>query len=220
MRILPASFFNRPTVEVAFDLVGKHLVHEHPSGVRLVGRVVETEAYTQDEPACHAWNVIHPETGQFREGRRGASLFGPPGRAYVYFNYGMYWLLNVVTEPEGRGAAVLIRAVEPVEGVEKMRGFRPRIRRDRDLTNGPGKLVLAMGIRSDAHERMLTEPPLYFAENGAEEGKRTVVSSARIGITRGASLPWRYFERDNPYVSPGMPSDRRTTSGRRGQRQS
>ena len=197
MRPLSSDFFQRNTTEVAADLIGTLLVHEHPSGERLVARVVETEAYTQEDPACHAWNVIDPRTGAFREDRRGASLFGPPGRAYVYLNYGMYWLLNVVTEPEGRGGAVLIRAAEPLEG--------PGIRRPVDLTNGPGKLVLAMGITADLHERMLTEPPVYFSRNGSSAP--VIQTSARIGITRGASLPWRYFEAGNPYVSPGIPSD-------------
>lgn len=204
MTILSPDFFCRETTEVAADLVGQLLVHELPSGETLVARVVETEAYTQDEPACHAWNVIHPETGVFRGDRRGASLFGPPGRAYIYLNYGMYWLLNVVTEPEGRGAAVLIRAVEPLEGVEQMRAFRPGVRDDRQLTNGPGKLVLAMNIDPALHETMLTSPPLYFA--GRTAPRPRVERSTRIGITRGASLPWRFFEADNPYVSPGLPS--------------
>ncbi|HEX7070395.1 MAG TPA: DNA-3-methyladenine glycosylase [Rhodothermales bacterium] len=203
MQPLPPAFFARETTEVAADLIGKLLVHEHPVG-RLVGRVVETEAYTQDEPACHAWNVVHPETGEFRDDRRGASLFGPPGRAYIYLNYGMYWLLNVVTESEGFGAAVLIRAIEPLEGEEVMRSFRPGVRRRFDLTNGPGKLVLAMGISPQAHERMLTEPPLYFAER--DDLPPTVAVSTRIGITRGASLPWRFYEEGNPFVSPARPA--------------
>ena len=205
MHILPMTFFSRPTNDVARELIGKLLVHERRDGERLVGRIVETEAYTQDEPACHAWNVVDPQTGRVKEGRRGASLYGPPGRAYVYLNYGMYWLLNVVTEPEGRGAAVLIRAVEPVEGIEYMLARRPGARSERDLTNGPGKLVLAFGIEAHAHEAVLTAPPLYFAENGHPPGE--VGASARIGITRGRSLPWRYFEKGNSFVSPGRPSD-------------
>ena len=213
MRPLSPEFFRRDTLHVAADLIGKLLVHEHPDGQRMVARVVETEAYTQDEPACHAWNVVDPRDGTIRAKRRGASLFGPPGRAYIYLNYGMYWLLNVVTEPEGRGAAVLIRAVEPLEGVAQMTARRPGVRRTEDLTNGPGKLVLAMGIEPDLHESMLTEPPLYFAENG--DGPSRVEASARIGIRRAAALPWRYFERGNPYVSPGVPSDQKPPAARR-----
>ena len=205
MTILPPEYFNRPTPDVAADLVGKLLVHDHPGGNRMVARIVETEAYTEDEPACHAWNVVHPETGAFRHDRRGASLFGPPGRAYIYLNYGTYWLLNVVTEPEGRGAAVLIRAVEPIEGIEQMRRLRPGVKREYDLTNGPGKLVLAMGIPPSAHEAMLTEPPLFFADDGEE--RPVVRVSTRIGITRAASLPWRFYADGNPYVSPGRPAD-------------
>src|SRR5690606_27981645 len=147
---------------------------------------------TQEDPACHAWNVVHPGTGVVREDRSGASLFGAPGRAYIYLNYGVYWLLNVVMEPEGRGARVPIRAGEPLEGIERMRMLRPGVRRMVDLTNGPGKLVLAMDISPSLHECMLTEPPLYFAANF--ERPPEVEQSARIGITRGADLPWRYFE--------------------------
>lgn len=204
MSVVLPSFFNRPTLDVAADLIGMRLVYEHPDGVRLGGRVVETEAYTMDEPACHAWNVVDPDSGRFRAGRRGASLFGPPGRAYIYLNYGMYWLLNVVTEPEGRGAAVLIRAVEPVHGISFMRAKRPAARRDTDLTNGPGKVVLAMDIDVTLHEAMLTGPPLYFEHDDTSLVR--VSTSTRIGIRRGASLPWRFFETGNPYVSPGKPA--------------
>lgn len=200
MAPLPASFFARPTLEVARDLLGRWLVHEHPSGVRLVGRIVETEAYRQDDPACHGWRLVDPTTGAVRPKGRAYDLFASPGTAYVYLNYGMYWLLNVVTEPEGVGAAVLIRAVEPVEGLAFMQTRRPRVRRPYELTSGPGRLTVAFDIDGRYHRKPLTAPPLYFAP-GMPVSDQEVGTSSRIGLSRGTDRPWRFFIRDNPYVS-------------------
>lgn len=206
MKPFPANYFARPTLEVARDLIGARLVRELPGGERLVGRIVETEAYTQDDPAFHGWKLYDEEKGLLKKKGRGIELFGPPGEAYVYLIYGMYWLLNVVTEPEGIGGAVLIRAVEPVEGLEAMRAQRP-VGRDVDLTNGPGKLTQAFGIDGDWHGRLLTEALLYFA---APEDPRDlkIATSSRIGISKGVDRPWRFFAEESPYVSPGTPSDR------------
>jgi len=199
MTPLPSSFYARPATEVAPDLIGKLLVHEHPEG-RLVGRVVETEAYTLHDPACHAWGLLDQETGEVRTEGRGNALFGPPGEAYVYLCYGTHWLLNAVTAPEGQCGAALIRAVEPLEGVEQMRPRRPAARRDRDLTNGPGKLMEAFAIGEAHHGQMLTAPPVYFA--GDPSGPALSVStSPRIGISRGTERPWRWFVQGNPFVS-------------------
>ena len=194
--ILTRDFFLRPTLVVARDLIGKLLVHE-AGDHRLVGRIVETEAYREDDPACHAWNEIKRRAG--KSPWRGAVLMGEPGIAYVYLNYGMYWLLNVVTEPAGVGAAVLIRAVEPVEGIDVMRARR-RVRHDQDLTSGPGKLTLAFGIDDRYHRRPLTEPPLYLATEVPAPRIRVAVSK-RIGIVKGAELPWRFYVSGNPWVS-------------------
>jgi len=138
---------------------------------------------------------------------RGEDLFAPPGTAYVYLIYGLHWLLNVVTEPEGTAGAVLIRALEPVEGIKRMRLHRPdSIRRERDLTNGPGKLTQALGIDDERfHGTDLTGPPLYFAEDDATPPE--IATSSRIGLTRGVDRPWRFFVPDHPFVSPGIPSD-------------
>lgn len=161
---LPASFFERPTLEVARDLLGRWLVHEHPSGERLVGRIVETEAYRQDDPAFHGWRLVDSTTGLVRPQGRAYDLFAPPGTAYVYLNYGMYWLLNVVTEPEGVGGAVLIRAVEPIAGFDLLQARRPKARRPHELTGGPGRLTVAFDIDGRYHRRLLTTSPLFFLQ--------------------------------------------------------
>lgn len=202
---LPSSFFNRPTLTVASDLIGCRLVRSMPSGARLVGRIVETEAYTQDDPAFHGWNLVDQETGELKREGRGTDLFAAPGMGYVYLIYGMYWLLNVVTEPAGTGGAVLIRAVEPVEGIDVMRAHRSNIDRDVNLTNGPGKLTIAFGIDDTFHRADLTTSPLYFMEpNKPFDGQ--IATSSRIGISRGVEREWRYFVDGHPYVSPATPS--------------
>lgn len=200
-----ADFFTRDTLQVAQDLVGARLVREQPEAGTLVGRIVETEAYTQDDPAFHGWNLYDPETETLRKDGRGADLFSAPGLGYVYLCYGVHWLLNVVTEPEGTGGAVLVRAVEPVEGVEAMRARRGPDRRETELTNGPGKLTEAFDVDDTFHQTMLTEPPLYFLPGDVSEDE-TVASSSRIGISKGVERPWRFFVDDHPFVSPATPS--------------
>ena len=206
MTPLTSDYFAQPTLAVARDLLGKLLVHEHPSGTRLVGRIVETEGYTQDDPAFHGWGVLDRETGLLKPKGRGYDLFGVPGTAYVYLIYYRYWLINVVTEREGVGGAVLLRAVEPLEGLDLMRENRPAAKRDIDLTNGPGKLTEAFGIDRSFHNRPLTAPPLYFVDPQDEEERR-IATSSRIGLKHGVEHPWRFFVEGHPYVSPGVPSD-------------
>ncbi|HYE57450.1 MAG TPA: DNA-3-methyladenine glycosylase [Rhodothermales bacterium] len=202
---LPRAYFDRPTLDVARDLVGRWLVHER-NGTVLAGRIVETEAYTQDDPAFHGWGLVDLQTGLVRMEGRAYDLFGVPGTAYVYLIYGAYWLLNVVTEREGVGGAVLIRALEPVRGIEGMFARRPNARSLRDLCSGPGKLTLALGVTNAQHGQDLTRPPLYFADPEPEHHPE-IATSSRIGITRGTELPWRFFVPDSPFVSPGVPSD-------------
>jgi DNA-3-methyladenine glycosylase len=202
---LPTSFFDRPTVQVAQDLLGAHLVHEHPEAGRIVGRIVETEAYTENDPACHASHLSKdPETGEFSGQGRGRDLFAAPGTAYVYLIYGMHWLLNVVTEPEGTAGAVLIRAVEPQSEIEFMRDVRG-VQRDVDLTNGPGKLTNAFDVGGDVHRSDLTEPPLYLAD-GEAVAEQKVAQSSRIGISKGVERHWRWYLAENPFVSRASPS--------------
>lgn len=203
---LPTDFFARPTVPVARALLGRRLVHEHPSNGLLAGRIVETEAYTEDDPACHASHLSHGPEIEGASGRsRARDLFAAPGTAYVYLIYGAHWLLNVVTEPEGTAGAVLIRAVEPEEGVEFMaeqRGVQRRV----DLTNGPGKLTEAFDIGDAFHRTDLTTPPLYLAE-GPSVNEDDVLQSSRIGISKGVERQWRWYLAESPFVSRGSPSD-------------
>ncbi|WP_412068125.1 DNA-3-methyladenine glycosylase [Rubrivirga sp. IMCC43871] len=213
---LPASFFARPTLEVARDLLGAHLVYASPDDGPLVGRIVETEAYLEDDPAMHGWAAVFGAGGRVQEKGRAAGLFARPGTAYVYKIYGAHWLLNVVTESEGTAGAVLIRGVEPVEGESAMSANRPAsVRRRRDLTNGPGKLTQAFGLnegpdamRSRFHQTDLTAPPLYFAR-GEPVAEAKVARTSRIGISRGIDLDYRFVVADSPFVSPGVPSDLR-----------
>lgn len=200
---LPASFFDRSTVRVAQDLLGARLVHDHPEAGRLVGRIVETEAYTEDDPACHASHLSTDSEALPNEGR-GRDLFAAPGTAYVYLIYGMHWLLNVVTEPKGTAGAVLIRAIEPESGVDFMTNARD-VRRRVDLTNGPGKLAEAFDVDEDVHGADLTRPPLYFVEGSEVEASR-VAQSSRIGISKAVDRQWRWFVAESPFVSNGTPS--------------
>ena len=202
---LPPTFFARPTLEVARDLIGKLLVHEQPADGKLVGRIVEAEAYTQDDPAFRSWGVVDAATGLVKPEGRAYALFGPPGRAYVYRCYN-HWLLNVVTEPEGRAGCVLLRAVEPLAGRDVMWTRREAARREVDLANGPGKLTQAFDVDRRFHGQPLTSPPLYLAED--DEGRDwPIATSARIGLHFGIELPYRFFVKGHPFVSPGTPSD-------------
>ncbi|MEP6733045.1 MAG: DNA-3-methyladenine glycosylase [bacterium] len=188
---LPAAFYDRPTELVARDLLGTVLQCTTPEGVTRA-KIVETEAYTgPDDPACHAAAGLT---------RRTEHLFGPPGMSYVYFIYGMYWCFNAVTRERGHGSAVLIRAVHPLAGVDLMRRRRPRAHRDRDLTNGPGKLCLAMGIVGAMNGTSLRTGPIVIRA-GEPVSDAEVIVTPRIGITQAAEWPLRFLLRDDPYVS-------------------
>jgi DNA-3-methyladenine glycosylase len=186
------AFYDRPVLEVARDLVGCVVVAGATSGV-----IVETEAYHQEEPACHAFVGLTPRT---------ATLFGPPGRAYVYRSYGIHALLNAVCEPEGVGAAVLIRALEPLEGVELMERRR-RGRPFRDLCSGPGKLTQALGVGLERNGGDLLAGPVRIEP--APAPVEAVVTGPRIGITRAVDLPWRFCAVGNAHVSRPRPWARR-----------
>ncbi|MEO1477370.1 MAG: DNA-3-methyladenine glycosylase [Bacteroidota bacterium] len=205
---LARPFFARPTLVVARDLLGRLLVHTHANGTRVAGRIVETEAYLCDDPAMHGWKATFGPDGVVLPQGRAADLFAPPGTAYVYRIYYTNWLLNVVTEPEGTAGAVLVRALEPIDGLAAMQANRPAsVRRTRNLANGPGKLTQALGVDDAAfHGANLTQPPLCF-ETGTPVGDDAVATSSRIGLTRGIDLPYRFFLDGHPCVSPGVPSD-------------
>ena len=194
-RSLSASFYDRPTELVARDLLGAVLEHTSPEGVAS-GRIVETEAYLgPHDPACHA--VV---------GRtdRTWHLHGPPGIAYVYFIYGAHWCFNAVTREEGHGSAVLVRALEPVGGIDLMRRRRAKVRRVVDLTNGPGKLCQALGITGALDGARLDRGALRILV-GEPLPDADVDVTARVGITKAADWPLRWVVRGNPYVSLGRP---------------
>ncbi|MEV4419937.1 DNA-3-methyladenine glycosylase [Patulibacter sp. NPDC049589] len=197
---LPAAFYDRPVVEVARELLGCVLVHGETAG-----RIVETEAYHQTEGACHAWR---PPPKEPRPTARTAELFGPPGRAYVYRSYGIHTMLNAVCEPEGVAAAVLIRAVEPVAGVETMRDRRAG-RPDRELTAGPGRLTLALDIRMEHDGADLTASPLRILPPRLADREPRVVTGPRIGITRAVDLSWRFVDETSTDVSRPWPPEMR-----------
>ena len=186
---LERAFYERLTVEVARDLLGQVLVSITPEG-STAGRIVETEAYLgADDPASHA--------ARLRTGRVEA-MWGEPGIAYVYRSYGIHAMLNVVTEPLGKTGAVLIRALEPVIGVDLMRARRS-LDEERLLCSGPGKLCQALGIALEMHGTDLVTSDRLWISPG--ESPREISTSGRIGISRGQAHPWRYWIADSPHVS-------------------
>ena len=182
------AFYDRGVVDVARDLVGCVLRHGDSAGV-----IVETEAYHESEPACHAHVGLTARTH---------ILFGPPARAYVYRSYGIHALFNAVCEDEGVGAAVLIRALEPLDGVELMRERRGLTRLE-DLCSGPGKLTQALGIELGLNASDLLGGPSAIEPRLAEPGQ--LVAGPRIGITKAAELPWRFSAAGSPFVSRPRP---------------
>lgn len=187
--ILPVSFYGRDTVLVARELLGKVLVHNSVEGLT-AGIIAETEAYIQGDPACHAYRGMTP---------RNRAMFGPPGRAYIYFTYGMHHCFNVVTAAPGVGEAVLIRALEPLEGIDIMRKRRGR-ERLRELCSGPARLVQAMGLEPGMYGHDLTVEPLVLI-NGAPVSEEEVAVTTRVGISSGADLPLRFYLKGNEYIS-------------------
>jgi DNA-3-methyladenine glycosylase len=197
---LPAGFYARPVVEVARELIGCIVEHLPEDGPPTSGVIVETEAYHESEPACHAFVGLTPRT---------RVLFGPPGHAYVYRSYGIHALLNAVCEPEGVGAAVLIRALEPLEGIEEMRARRApdgQKMRDDDLCSGPGKLTQALGIELTENGGDLCTGPVRIFPREAAWLEPDVVAGTRVGITKAVELPWRFSVASNRHVSRPRPS--------------
>jgi DNA-3-methyladenine glycosylase len=196
--ILPQEFYERPTLDVARDLIGKVLIHRTRRGVT-AGAIVEVEAYIgETDPACHA--AVGPTA-------RNAPLYGAPGHAYVYINYGLHHLVNAVTEPRGCPAAVLIRALEPVDGLRLMQARRGQLRwragkalvPDVALCRGPGNLSAAMGIDGGLNETPLFKRPLTIEDRGGSTGP--IAWGPRVGITKGTDHPWRCYVAGHPSVS-------------------
>ena len=191
LKPLPVSFYARPTEVVARRLLG-HIVVSTIGGRRTAGRIVETEAYLgPHDPACHAFGG--------RRTKRTEELFGPPGTAYIYFTYGMHWCLNAVTRREGYPAAVLIRALEPVAGIETMRRRRGSMP-DRTLCAGPARLCVALGITGRLNGATLQRGPLRICSMGVGRRPR-IVRTPRVGITRATDWQLRYLLADSPWVS-------------------
>ncbi|MBP1635244.1 MAG: 3-methyladenine glycosylase [Acidobacteria bacterium] len=209
--LLRRAFYERPTLTVASDLLGKVLVHRSTEGVT-AGAIVEAEAYIgEDDPACHASAGLT---------RRTATLFGPPGHAYVYLNYGIHFLFNVVTEADGHPAAVLVRALEPLDGLPLMRRRRAGDRRsgavpDHELCRGPGALARAMGItlaHNQADLCAVRAPRLSLEDRGMRP--EPVGWSPRVGVSAGADRPWRCYVVGHPSVSGPRPAVAERRAGR------
>ncbi len=191
---LGRDFYARSVHDVARDLVGCVVRHGETAG-----RIVETESYHMDEPACHAYVGLTERT---------RTLFGPPGHAYVYFSYGIHSLLNAVAEPEGTGAAVLIRALEPVDGLDVMRRRRG-VERDTELCSGPAKLTQALEIGLSLNGSSLLDGPIEVLERGSQP---RIAIGERIGITKAADLPWRFCDADSAHVSRPWPARMRSAA--------
>jgi DNA-3-methyladenine glycosylase len=186
-RRLERSFFGRPAPVVAEALVGKLLI---APGDGIVVRLVETEAYMADDPASHGYR---------RRTARNAPLYGPPGHAYVYLNYGIHWCLNISTGVDGVAEGCLLRAAEPVEGWDLLRRRRPGVR-DRDLLRGPGRLGQAFALDGalSGADLCVEDSPLVVADDGA---RPPVDVGPRVGVSKAADLPWRYWTSGSPWVS-------------------
>lgn len=187
MNALPRSFYRRGTVDVARGLLGQVLVHGPAAGT-----IVETEAYLGgDDLASHSAVGVTDRT---------RVIFGPPGHAYVYISYGMHECLNIVAEPDGKAGCVLIRALEPIEGLDIMRARRPNARTDRDLTSGPGKLTQALAITRAQNGADMTRGDLIVRPPELNHAFEIAVSP-RIGITKCRDLPLRFTVKGNPFIS-------------------
>jgi DNA-3-methyladenine glycosylase len=195
--VIDRAFYARPVLEVAPDLIGCVVRHGEAAGI-----IVETEAYHRTEPASHAWAGLTART---------KPLFGPPGVAYIYFSYGIHSLLNAVCDAEESGAAVLIRALEPLEGIEVMRARRG-VARDADLCNGPGKLTQALGIGLELNGTSLVDGPIRIEPRAPGWEAPDIAIGRRIGITKAVDLDWRFCARGNRNVSRPWPAAERSAA--------
>jgi DNA-3-methyladenine glycosylase len=205
LRRLPRSFYARPTLQVAPELLGKYLIRV-TKGQTLIGRIVEVEAYrSQRDPASHAYRG---------RTRRNEVMFGEPGHAYVYFTYGMHFCMNIVTERDGVAGAVLLRGIEPLRGLDRMRQRRGSRVKDEDLSNGPAKLCEAFAIGRNENGLDLLGDEIYLMEAPGESAA-PIARSPRIGIGVATDKRWRFFLRGNPWVSrsPAARKRRRSKPG-------
>lgn len=203
LKIINRDFYMDDTLAVSKNLIGKNIVHEI-NGNRIIGKIVEVEAYMGPyDKAAHSYNN--------KVSDRNRIMYGPGGFAYVYLIYGMYYCFNIVTKEENKPEAILIRGVEPIEGLDEMAKRRYSLRYDeltkpqkRNLTNGPGKLCIALGIDRSLNGYDLTKPPLYIADP-SDDIHYSIKTSKRINIDyaeEAVDYPWRFYAEGNPYVSP------------------
>ena len=201
MKPLPRSFHSRPSPVVAPDLLGRLLVRRLEDGVLLVGRIVECEAYQEDDPASHSYRGRTSRT---------EVMFGPPGHLYAYFSYGVHWCCNVVTGRDGEGSAVLLRAVEPLTGMERMRHLRGGMKGARLLCSGPGRLTQAFAIGRQHNGVDLVRDGEASLSAGEAVTPDRIESGPRVGISVGRERPWRFRERGSAFASPSrLPVARR-----------
>jgi DNA-3-methyladenine glycosylase len=191
-RRLPRAFYARPATEVAPELLGHVLVRRLSDGTRLAARLVEVEAYEPDDPGSHAFRGMTA---------RNEVMFGPPGHLYVYFTYGMHFCMNAVTRRAGEGSAVLLRAGEPLDGVDRMRAYRGR-ERDLELCSGPGRFTQALAIARPENGLDLIGGGEAWIERGTRTGGVGV--GIRVGV-HDTTRAWRFWLEGNPYVSRGRP---------------
>lgn len=196
-RRLPRSFFARASPAVAPELLGRVLVRLLPDGKRLVARLVEVEAYEEGDPASHSYRG-YPTP-------RTEVMFGPPGHLYVYFTYGQHFCSNVVTGPESKGSAVLLRAGEPLAGFDIMADNRG-VDDPRRMCSGPARLTQSFGIAREHNDTDLVKDPELFLLGGTPLPARAIGRSTRVGVNVGIERRWRYFERGSAFLSPGRPS--------------
>ena len=195
-RRLPRSFYDRAATAVGPELLGRIVVRELPDGTRLVGRLVEVEAYEPNDPSSHAFRGPTP---------RNEVMFGPPGHLYVYFTYGMHFCSNVVTRAQGVGSAVLLRGIEPLEGLETMAANRG-LDDVRKLCSGPARFTQAFGIARAENGTDLVEGAGLYLLAGEPLPRGRIARSTRVGVDDGWKKRWRFFERGSAFVSPGRPS--------------
>ena len=199
---LPRSFYLRRTVQVARELLGKYLIRNHKDR-KLIGRIVEVEAYCEGDPASHSYRGMT---------ERNKVMFDEGGHLYVYFTYGVHFCANVVTREKGIGEAVLIRSVEPIVGIEEMRRNRGFTGNDgnhgnlANLTNGPAKMCQAFGIDKKLNGVDLTGDEVCIAESGDEGEKFGIAAASRVGIVNGKEKKWRFYVKGNKFVSNAKPS--------------
>lgn len=178
------------TLNAAKNLLGYQLIHQSPEGIT-AGIIVETEAYLQNDPACHAYR---------KKSTRNAPMFGVAGTIYVYQIYGMYFCVNISTNQKDIGEAVLIRALEPTEGIPLM-ALRRKSEVLKNLCSGPAKLVQAMGISKQMNDWNILDSPLTIAPPQTLIAEETIITTTRIGITQGVDLPYRFYLKNNPFIS-------------------